>query len=316
VAETVPAPAPPTTAPGQVQVSEEAAATALDRALVQRGAVLLPPGAVQVEPSLALVRLEAEEPAFLVQGAGGGVASTVAVQGLRERGSRLTAGLGLRIGLPLEAQLTLDMPYRYVDTSIVGRAASGELRDRGRDVAGFGDLAVSFDKQLLRERGWLPDLVAGLTWNTDTGQTEHGVDLGSGFDEITAGLTASKSQDPLVFVAGLSYTHAFEEGGAEPGDVYGLSLGAVLAASPETSLRFFFDQGFVQRAEIDGEGVPGSDTWVGLLSIGASSILSRRVLLDAELGIGLTESAPDYTFRVSLPIQFDLPFLPASATRQ
>jgi uncharacterized coiled-coil protein SlyX len=316
IAETAPAPAPPTAAPGQIQVSEEAAATALERALVQRGAALLPSGAVQVEPSLSLVRLEADEPAFLVQGAGGGVASTVAVQGSRERESRLTAGLGLRIGLPLEAQLTLDMPYRYVDTSIVGRAASGELRDRGRDVAGFGDLAVSLDKQLLRERGWLPDLVAGLTWNTDTGQTEHGVDLGSGFDEITAGLTASKSQDPLVFVAGLSYTHAFEEGGVEPGDVYGLSLGAVLAASPETSLRFFFDQGFVERAEIDGQGVSGSDTWVGLLSIGASSILSRRVLLDAELGIGLTENAPDYTFRVALPIQFDLPPLLASAMRR
>jgi hypothetical protein len=98
--------------------------------------------------------------------------------------------------------------------------------------------------------------------------------------------------------------------------VYGLSLGAVLAASPETSLRFFFDQGFVERAEIDGQGVSGSDTWVGLLSIGASSILSRRVLLDAELGIGLTENAPDYTFRVALPIQFDLPPLLASAMRR
>jgi hypothetical protein len=317
VAETAPVPAPPTAAPGQVQVSEEAATTALERALVQRGAVLLPPGAVQVEPSLALVRLEADdEPAFLVQGAGGGVASTVAVQGLRERESRLTAGLGLRIGLPLEAQLTLDMPYSYVDTSVVGRAVSGELRDRGRDVAGFGDLAVSLDKQLLRERSWLPDLVAGVAWDTDTGQTEHGIDLGSGFNEVAAGLTASKSQDPLVFVAGLSYTHAFEDDGIEPGDVYGLSLGAVLAASPETSLRFFFDQGFVQRAEVDGQGVSGSDTWVGLLSIGASSILSRRVLLDVELGIGLTESAPDYAFRIALPIQFDLPSFPALATRQ
>jgi hypothetical protein len=241
---------------------------------------------------------------------------TTEAHGFRERESDLTAGLGLRFGLPLDAQLALDMPYRYVDTSVVSRAASGELRDRGRDVAGFGDLAVSFDKQLLRERDWLPDLVAGLTWDTNTGQTEHGVDLGSGFDEITAGLTASKSQDPLVFVAGLSYTHAFEDGEVEPGDVYGLSLGTVLAASPETSLRFFFDQGFVERAEVDGQGLAGSDTWVGLLSIGASSILSRWVLLDAELGIGLTESAPDYTFRVSLPIQFDLPSLAASSARR
>jgi hypothetical protein len=31
------------------------------------------------------------------------------------------------------------------------------------------------------------------------------------------------------------------------------------------------------------------------------------MLLDVALGIGLTENAPDFTFRISLPIRFDLP---------
>jgi hypothetical protein len=46
---------------------------------------------------------------------------------------------------------------------------------------------------------------------------------------------------------------------------------------------------------------------VTVFTIGASSILSSRIFADVELGIGLTEAAPDYTIRVAFPIQFDLP---------
>jgi hypothetical protein len=270
---------------------------------------------VQVEPTLGFARLgAAQEPVFLAGGGRQPVSGGSGQSGQRQ--NILSAGLGLRLGLPLDTQLTLGIPYNYVETSTVSRAASGELRDHGRNVTGFGDFVVSLSKQLLREGDWRPDLVTEVNWNTDTGQTERGVHLGTGFDEVTAGLTASKSQDPLVFVGGLSYTHAFGQGGVEPGDVYGLSLGAALGASPETSLRFFFDQSFVERTEAHGRGVAGSDAWVGQLSIGASSVLSRRVLLDAELGIGLTSDAPDYVFRIALPIRFDLPLSWAPAARR
>jgi hypothetical protein len=147
---------------------------------------------------------------------------------------------------------------------------------------------------VLQEGGWKPDLVLAATWDTDTGRSEHGIHLGSGFDEVTGELTASTAQDPLVFVGSLFYTHAFPRGADEPGDVYGLSLGTVLAASPETSLRFFLDQAF------------GPDEVRSVFSVGASSLVWRHFLLDAELGIGLTRDAPDYTFRLALPVRFDL----------
>jgi hypothetical protein len=53
--------------------------------------------------------------------------------------------------------------------------------------------------------------------------------------------------------------------------------------------------------------VPGRDEVMGLLSIGASSILSSRVFVDTRLGIGLTAAAPDYTIGVAFPIRLDLP---------
>ena len=60
-------------------------------------------------------------------------------------------------------------------------------------------------------------------------------------------------------------------------------------------------------APVNGRKVPGSDQTIGFFSIGAGSILTRRVFLSAFFGIGLTEAAPDYTIGLSLPIQLDLP---------
>ena len=55
---------------------------------------------------------------------------------------------------------------------------------------------------------------------------------------------------------------------------------------------------------------------LGQIKAAAAEVNVALGLLDAELGIGVTESAPDYTFRVSLPIQFDLPSLAASSARR
>jgi hypothetical protein len=111
-----------------------------------------------------------------------------------------------------------------------------------------------------------------------------------------------------VFVGGMSYSTTFEQGGVDPGDVMGFSIGTVLAASPETSLRFFLSQSFVDELEVDGGEIGGSDLVVGTFEVGASSILTARVLLDVTAGIGLTDDSPDYFVGVSLPVQFDLPF--------
>ena len=225
------------------------------------------------------------------------------------RRDRLAAGLTLRLGLPFDSQLTLDAPYQFEDEATVTRVRFAGVEEETRTASGFGDLGVAFSNGLLRERGWRPDLIGSVRWDSDTGQTDDGVPLGSGFDEVTASLTAVKSQDPLVFVGGLSYTYAFESDGARPGDSLGVSVGTALAASPETSLRFFLDQSFaLDEREVGGQDIPGSGDVVSLLTIGASSVLSPRVLLDIEVGIGLTESAPDYTVSVSLPVRFNLPF--------
>ena len=108
----------------------------------------------------------------------------------------------------------------------------------------------------------------------------------------------------------MSYTNTLEKNDVSPGDTFGVSVGTVLATSPDTSLRFALNQSFAKKAEIDGLKVPGSDEVSSTLSIGGSFVISPRILLDVQADVGLTRDAPDYAFLVSLPISFDLPIPP------
>jgi hypothetical protein len=292
----------PSPGPGRVEIDEEAVASALERALIQEGALLLPAGTIQVQPSFTFTRREPNRLNFEVQDG----EQVVSVSQIRQ--DIFAAGIGLRAGLPLDSQLALDVPYRYQETDIVTGGFT-ELSEEQQNAAGFGDVRLALSKGVLRERDWWPDLIARVAWDTDSGQTDHGVSLGSGFDEVTAGIRASKSQDPLVFVAGLSYTYAFEDSGVQPGDAVDLELGTVLAVSPETSLRFFLNQSFIGNTEVAGSEVPGSDRTVGLFRIGAALTVTAKTLLDIELGIGLSDGAPDYVLGASVPMIFDLPLL-------
>jgi hypothetical protein len=131
---------------------------------------------------------------------------------------------------------------------------------------------------------------------------------GSGFPQLQAALTAVRREDPLVFFGTASYSRVFkrERSGSDvdPGDAIGLKGGTLLAASPENSLRASLELSRVGRTRIAGMDVPGSDTTVGILEVGLSRVLTRRTLLDVQIGIGLTADAPDFRLRVAVPIRF------------
>jgi len=288
-------------APGTFEVNPEAVDRALERSLVQTGALLLPVGAVELEPRFSYTRQENDAPVIVNQDG---------VQILASDEVRLDdveAGLTLRVGLPFDSQFTLDLPYSYEQESTATRARFAGLRERTESATGLDDVSLTFTKTLLRESGLLPSLFGAITWDTDTGDEEGEQILGSGFNELGTSLTATKRVDPLVYVGSLSYLYAFEDNDVQLGDQVGASLGAVLAVSPESALRFFVDQTFVSEAEVNGGDVPGSDQVASSLRVGLSSTLTPRALLDIEASIGITEDAPDYALRVSLPIRFDLP---------
>lgn len=289
--------APPPPAPGTFEVDEEAATRALERTLVREGALLLPFGALEVEPSLSYIRDERDTPTV--------VNGFVGEEEFRR--NTVDAEVELRFGLPFDSQLEIEIPYSFIEDETVTSVGFAGIDEESESNTGFGDIELGFTKTLLRENGWRPDLFGNVNWNTRTGGGNDGV--GTGFHELQGTLTAVKRIDPLVWVGGVSYQYAFERDDIQPGQEIGLSLGTVLAVSPETSLRFFLLQTFADEVEVLGDDVPGSDQVASSFEFGVSSVLSPRVLFDLSAEIGVTEDAPDFQIELSLPIRFNLPFL-------
>jgi hypothetical protein len=290
-------------APGEFAVSEEDIDRALERTLVQTGVLLLPFGQAEIEPYFSYTREEGDVPVLFAD------EGRVGVGNQEVRRNEFVTGQALRVGLPFDSQVELDLPYRYVDQSVVTPVGFGQREDENGTGYGVGDLRIGVAKTLLRENGgWWPDLVARINWDTNTGETtDNDVVLGGGFNELRGSLSAVKRQDPLAFVGGVSYEKTFENNDVAPGDEIGFSLGTVLAASPGTSLRMALNQTFTSGTEVNGEEIDGSDDVIGTASFGASVVLGRGVLLDVAADIGLTDDAPDYAARASLPIRFNLP---------
>jgi hypothetical protein len=297
-------------APGQFEVDEEAAERALERTLVRTGVLLLPSGVMEVEPSLAYTRSELgvnnliilEDIPFILEDN----IPFIATDDVRR--DIFDAEVAFRFGLPFDSQLDIAIPYRRVEESNVTNIPGLYRSMDSRSASGFGDIRLGLAKTLVREERWWPDLVGRVVWDTDTGSTSDavGVALGDGFNSLGVSLNAVKRQDPLAFVGGLSYRTTFERDDIEPGDQFGLSLGAVLAASPETSMRFVFTQTVVDETEHNGRDVIGSDLVQGILTLGTSTIVGRATLLDVSADIGVTDEAQDYSLRLSLSKRFDL----------
>jgi len=294
-----PGPAPGTSRAASQLVPEDDLDRALERALVQTGALVLPPGQLELVPAATYLN-DTRTSAGLVAIAGG-----LSATGDEFRRERLAAEATARLGLPFDLQVEATVPWVREEQSVVRRVGLGPFDTFEDEAAGIGDVSLEVTKGLLRERGWRPDLLASLRWDADTGDEEDGIALGSGFDEFTGTLTAVRRADPLAFVGSLSYTRALESGDVRPGDEFGVAVGAVLAASPGASLRLTLSQEVRDEAERRGSALPGTDETAAVLTAGASVTLSPRVLLDVSAGVGLTEGAPDYTLRVALPIRVD-----------
>jgi hypothetical protein len=289
---------------GGFDIEEEELDRALERTLVQTGALLLPFGKAEIAPDFTYTRRAERTPGVMIIND-----ATLPAEVTRRR-DELTGRMSLRFGLPLDAQIELGLPYRFVDQSTVTRSVLGQRTVLDQSGHGLGDLRVGLAKTVFRERDWRPDLVARIIWDSNTGtQVDNDVALSDGFHRVTAAATALKRQDPLVFVGTVLYSTAFEEHDIDPGDELGFSIGTVLAASPLTSLRLTLDQRFAGETAIDGRTIAGSDQVVGIFSLGASSVIGNGVLLDVSAGIGLTDDSPDYSVTIALPIRFDVPFL-------
>ena len=282
-----------------MEVDELAAERALERTLVETGALLLPAGQAEISPSVSFLHRDQRVP----------FATAGQVFESRVKRDEFTFGLNLAVGLPFDSQLELNVPYDLVrqDVSVRGGGtALGGDDEWGNDL---GDISVGLAKTVLRENGgWWPDVIVRGIYDSNTGDRFDGdVALGGGFHSLRGQLLALKRQDPLAFVAGFTYSYTFEDDDVQPGQQFALSLGANLALSPETSLSVTLNQAYTDKVEVSGQRVDGSAQTSASFEFGGSAIIAPRTLLRLTTSIGLTDDSPDYGVRASVGYRFNLP---------
>lgn len=303
------APPPPQTSEGRsiAELDLNRLRSAFERTLIDRGGLVLPSGTFEVDASMSYSHSSAEAltidgftifPVLIV----GDIVSE------RIRRDTMTAAATARLGLPWGMQAELRVPYIHDESSRL--SASGEEDRLSR--SGLGDVELAFSRQLWSANDGGLDLLGTLRWKTATGDDAFAAStqqlaLGSGFNAVSASVTAVSVLDPVVFFGGLSYTHTFSDEKADlriaPGDAFGLQFGTALALNLDTSINFAFAQQFTRRTEVNGRELPGSYVNTGTLSIGLSRVLMSGTSFDSSLVIGLSEDSPDLQLAFSMPFR-------------
>ena len=249
---------------------------ALERTLVQQGAMVLQARVSEVEPQLSYAHWDRDRGPFRYV---------------------WSAALNARAGIGWDSQLEIRVPYVHAATST-------------DSATQLGDVSLSAVKQLSQEGRRRPGLLFSIGWVTHTGQDAFSgqVPTGSGFHVPQASLTAVKRDDPLVYFGSLSYSapRGRDINGVrvELGDAVGLRGGAVLAATPHSSVNVGLNLASVAASRVDGQRVSDSDTVLGTLEVGFAALLGRRVMLN--VGGEFRVSGPVANFRLvlGLPIRF------------
>ncbi len=151
---------------------------------------------------------------------------------------------------------------------------------------------------------------------------------GTGTWGISGGMSLLKTIDPMVVFVSANYFHNLQNhfdditevivqpgtivsGRAKFGDAFQLGAGFAFALNDKSSLSTSFSHRIVARSRLrfDGEGrvwehIVGSQANVGVLNIGATFGIDQNLAILTNIGVGITQDAPDMTLSVRLPLRF------------
>ncbi|MCI0484727.1 MAG: DUF3187 family protein [candidate division NC10 bacterium] len=315
-----PPPQPPTPLEPERPKSEKPA----EALLLEAGAILLPQGILQVEPSIEYSHWSTNDIAisgFTVFEAI--VIGTIRVDELNR--DIVTGALTLRYGIldRLQADVRVPVLWRQ-DQEVLGVGTTDET-ERTIDNFNIGDLEASLSYQILNERGWVPAVITRVRARFPTGENPFEIatedvqgnlrltkpPTGSGFYGVGPGATLVWTSDPVVFYVGGTYLFNLERnftgfGDINPGNSFEWLAGINIALSERVALNVTFIDQINWSTDQNGVEVAGTSFNDGRVVLGASISLSPNTTLLVGAGIGLTDDSPDFTFTVSLPITFKL----------
>lgn len=242
-----------------------------------------------------------------------------------------------RLGIK-NSELNVRIPYLFRQDKIIAPRTGGstsDLVEKNFSDSAIGDLEAYYYYHLIREgkwRSWVPDVIVRLGGKFPTGKDPYGLtrrfdpDFGSvlatefptgtGHYGFSVGSTFIKSIDPAIVFLNVAYFNNLPRnvglagnppqdfGKIDLGNSFEYNLGLILALQEKLSLNFSYNQRVASRTTRNG--VPLTDTSLNAISfkIGATYVISPRYTLDFNVGIGLSQDAPDVSVLVRLPISF------------
>jgi hypothetical protein len=257
---------------------------------------------------------------------------------------QVMADLDTRYGISDRLSVDVDVPYIYRHSNfIVGGAggAASTLSDASANSSDIGDVNFGVYYEFLKETNNLPDLVGSLRIKTPSGSSPFGIKLqqvdadntnlvapdklptGTGFWNITAGLSALKTYDPVVLFGSVSYTYniarSFSDissviGQTEPatvklGDVIQFGGGAALAFSDKDSASVSYTMALEPESQTKAPGgtyskVPGSETTASAITFGLNHVVNKHLTINGSVSVGLTPDTPNFVVGVRFPYTF------------
>lgn len=293
--------------------------------LLEAGAILLPPGRLQVEQSFDYSHSSSNRiniggftifEAILI--------GTIRVDDLKR--DIITDSVAARIGIFRRLQAEVRVPFVYrIDNEVLGQGTNDQ---RFREVTGrgMGDIDATVTYQPVIARGIWPNILTrarikiptgtnpfeiGTTTNATTGETRlTEAPTGAGFYAFAGGATAVWRSDPAVFFLSTGYTlnapRTFGGSELDPGDTIDYSVGVNIALSDRVAINFGFAESFTFETKQNGVKSEGSSTNDARVTLGTSIGITPAMSLIFSAGIGLTQDSPDFSISFSVPYTFDL----------
>jgi len=313
--------ATPSTPVGQAPQPRQTQAQIAD-ILEQRG-ILTPRGILVVEPqfqyinsSVTQVNLEGYTilPALLV--------GSINIDSVRR--DTVTMAVGLRYGITSHFELEARVPFVRSDEQISSRPLNQGTQENTITKAwgqGLGDVEMAAHYQFNDgDNGW-PYFIGNLRIKSDTGRgpfqvpvAPNGLQLelptGTGFWGIQPSFTFTLPSDPAVFYGSVSYLWNLEREvniagrpTISPGNSVSAGLGMGLALNQDASFSLGYSHNTVDPAQQNGQTITGSQRLqVGVLLIGVSYRVKPHTTVNFNLGVGVTQDAPNVQVTLSLPL--------------
>ena len=248
------------------------------------------------------------------------------------------AALSLRYDITDDLQFEASLPYLYRRNVFqsAGQQGTTTTLEETVSTSGFGDARFRLFSRWIAETDQRPDVVLNLGVTAPTGREPFGIETetqndglleypselptGNGVWAVSAGTSLLKTVDPAVLFANVGYEatirDSFDDIDSAPGDQPGrvdlgdtlrFGFGTAFALNERLSLSLSLDQQFVTESEIEPQGgneeeVVGSGATVSVLNVGASLAMGAKRTLNANVGVGLTDDAPDVTIQVAMPV--------------